>query len=55
VSGGRSGESKMRAKGGGVAGQVSFIEGESGGSPSLDWPRWVAAHLVIGLGGRQSL
>jgi hypothetical protein len=45
----------MRAKGE-VAGQGGvFIEGGSDGSPLFDWPRWVAAHLFVGVVGRQGL
>jgi hypothetical protein len=45
----------MRAKGE-VAGQGGvFIEGGSDGSPLFDWPRWVAAHLFVGVVGRQVL
>jgi hypothetical protein len=34
---------------------VSFIEGESGGCLLFDWLGWVAAHLIVGVVGRQGL
>jgi len=53
---------KMRRKKRRVAGQGGFIEGGSGGSPSFDWPRWVAglgkrdltqAEFICGIGKGQ--
>jgi hypothetical protein len=55
VSGGRSGESKMRSKGGGGGRPSSFYRGRMVGCLLIDWAGWEAAHLVIGLGGRQGL
>jgi hypothetical protein len=40
---------------GGVAGQLSFIEGDGVGCLLFDWLGGVAAHLLIGVVGRQGL
>ena len=45
----------MRSKGEEVAGQALFIEGWWVGCLLIDWVGWEAAHLLIGLGGRQGL
>ena len=53
---------KMRRKEEGVAGYGVFIEGESGGSPLIDWWRWVSglgkryltqAEFICGIGKGQ--
>ena len=45
----------MKAKKRRVAGQALFIEGWWVGCLLIDWVGWEAAHLLIGLGGRQGL
>jgi hypothetical protein len=38
-----------------VAGQGPIYRGRGVAASLFDWPRWVAAHLVIGVVGRQGL
>jgi hypothetical protein len=50
-----SGEKKNESKRSGGGRLGSFYRGRGVAASFFDWPRMVAAHLLIGLGGRQDL
>ena len=45
----------MRAKGEGGGRPSSLYRGRGVAASFFDWPRWVAAHLIVGVVGRQGL